>query len=131
MPEAGRYGPAFTRAEDGLFHCTQEGCDRSYKMPQHMGLHLKGAHGIEGQSSAARYRRERLEQERRRPVKTVEKRTLPRAVAATNGHRKLDAEEVCQSVMAGLVPSGSMRVSALGAYVEWVKATQTFLEALR
>lgn len=134
------YEAKLTPDEDGRFHCKQPGCeDVSYELPQHLGLHMRHKHGVQGQSDAAKARRRSIErQTSKRAMPVPVKRAMPVTVKqayqrrqATNGfQRTVTAEEVCQTLMSGLVSSGYIRVGALSSYVEWVKSTEAFLETL-
>ena len=99
---------------DGKYHCDQPDCEVTYELPQHMGLHRLHTHGIEGQS-----------------------RDRPRKKASTNGAQRvgrprkmLPAEDVCSTVLAEVAYNGSIPISAIDAYLTWIKATETFLNAL-
>jgi hypothetical protein len=105
----------FTAAEDGLFHCDVPGCSQpGYKHPQHLGLHRFHAHGIKGESRSSDYR----------------ERPRPRGRPPKNRPVMLSAEDVCSAALEAVAPNGSIPVAAIGAYNEWVRATQAFFTLL-
>lgn len=128
----------FTKGDDGRYHCAQ--CDATYGLPQHLGLHMRHKHGASGTSKSATARRKRNEWEEQRersmlPAKqssmpsSMPLRVHPRARAA-NGHAPLTADVLCRTVLAELVPSGYVHLDGINPYVDWLKATESFLEAL-
>jgi len=136
---------AFTVGDDGFFHCPEAGCKAAYKLPQHLGLHLSHTHGREGQSKAAKARQvakarsiskalpPALPMKRASSILPVPVKRASPMGSSTNGRAPLEAkaDDICLALLGELAPSGYVRLGAIGPYVEWVKATETFLEKVR
>lgn len=122
--------------------CDQPGCNKSYRLPQHLGLHRWYTHGIPSDRRLAASNRpgadhtvapRRLGKEKKEATvkKTDAKKTLPKIKPAKAPAAKpLTAIEICFTVLME-VSSGRVPVETVAAYGEWVTATQRFLDTIQ
>jgi len=105
----------FTPGEDGLFHCTEPGCEQpGYEHPQHLGLHLFHTHGVKGM---------RHDEEKKRRGRPPGAKNRPKV-------RSLSAEDVCATVLESVAPNGNIPIDAIASYNEWVRQTETFFNKI-
>ena len=107
---------AYERSEDGLYHCTVEGCTQpGYERPQHLGLHLFHKHGIKGTA--------RKSSTGSKPI------GRPRSDGTPPRQRNrplLSADDVCSAALEAVAPNGSIPIAAIPAYNAWVDQTRAF-----
>lgn len=102
-----------------------DGGPASYAMPQHLGLHKYHKHGIKGETRLTRKRAGEPPQPR--PIGRPPKNGSP---PQQRKIRALDAEEVCRMVLETVSPSGTIPIDAIGAYNDWVMATEAFMHKM-
>lgn len=120
--------------------CDQPGCNKSYRLPQHLGLHRWYTHGIPSDRRLAASNRPGADhtvapRRQGKAKQEAAKKALPEAKAKlkpakTPAAKPLTAIEICFTVLME-VSSGRVPVETVAAYGEWVTATQRFLDTIQ